>query len=43
MIGLAKGKMDIRILHKNEPSQGSSAFFGHAKDSATGHKVSTEA
>jgi hypothetical protein len=37
--GLTKGKMDTRIQHENEPSQGPSAIFWHAKDFATAHEV----
>jgi hypothetical protein len=31
--------MDTRIQHENEPSQGPSGIFWHAKDFATAHKV----
>jgi hypothetical protein len=36
-------KMDTRIQHENEPSQGPSAFFWHAKDFATAHEVAAGA
>lgn len=41
--GLTKGKMDTRIQHENEPSQGLRAIFWHAKDFATTHEVAAGA
>ena len=41
--GHTKDKMDTRIQHENEPSQGPSALFWHAKDFATAHEVAAEA
>jgi hypothetical protein len=35
--------MDTRIQHENEPSQGPSAIFWHAKDCATAHEVAAGA
>ena len=42
-MALRRAKMDTRIQHENEPSQGPSAIFWHAKDFATAHEVAAGA
>ena len=38
-MAFTKGKMDTQIQQENEPLQGLSAIFWHAKDFATAHEV----
>ena len=42
-MALRRAKMDTRIQHENEPSQGPSAIFWHVKDFATAHEVAAGA